>query len=311
MAPVLIGATVLFAVLAIVMSLVASRAMRENRARSAARIAALQAAVAAASHAAAQAEPAFTPAPAPAPAQNWDFSLRAPSSMIEEQRPEPPKPQPRQVKAAAIVPVAEVRDSQFDVPGSSEHDLFEQPVPRTPGRRWTWTIAAGLMMASAAGIIWVISSGVINRMAFTSKNATALAAAASPIELLSLRHSTEPSGTFVVTGLVQNPAASSSLRGVFAVAYLFDKDGNYFASSRAALESAVLSPGGETAFVVRIPAPGSSATPVSRYRISFQQEDGAAVNHVDRRGSMPAGTTGDAVDTPSTTTSIVAARKIG
>jgi len=41
-----------------------------------------------------------------------------------------------------------------------------------------------------------------------------------------------------------------------------------------------------------VPATGD----VTKYRVSFQHEDGAAVQHVDKRGALPANTTGDAVD---------------
>jgi hypothetical protein len=76
--------------------------------------------------------------------------------------------------------------------------------------------------------------------------------------------------------------------------YLFDAEGRYFASSRSALDAATLSAGGQSAFTVRVPATAS----VTRYRVSFQLEDGAAVIHVDRRGTLPEGTTGDAITMP-------------
>jgi hypothetical protein len=127
-----------------------------------------------------------------------------------------------------------------------------------------------------------------------------------PIELLSLRYTAE-TGNFVVTGLVQNPTTSVSLHGVFAVVYLFDAEGKFISSARASLDSGVLSPGGESSFVVHVPA----ATDVTKYRVSFQHEDGAAVQHVDRRGALPANTTGDAIEAPPATTKVITARKNG
>ena len=193
--------------------------------------------------------------------------------------------------------------------------LFEDAVPHTPSRRLAWTVGVGLVMASVAGAIYVVSSGAIGQVFATKTGATSSAAAAvtqaTPIELLSLRYSIDAPDTFVVTGLVQNPAASASLRGVTAVVYLFDAEGRYFASSRAPLDSSVLSPGGEAPFTVKVASSVSSLTDLSRYRVSFQLEDGAAVRHVDRRGTLPEGTTGDAVEAKpaSPQTPLVTARK--
>jgi hypothetical protein len=85
---------------------------------------------------------------------------------------------------------------------------------------------------------------------------------------------------------------------VHAVIYLFDAEDKFFASGRAALESAVLSAGGMSAFDVRVPA----TMPVTRYRVSFQHESGAAVAHVDRRGAVPEGATDIAIEPEPTPT---------
>jgi hypothetical protein len=37
---------------------------------------------------------------------------------------------------------------------------------------------------------------------------------------------------------------------------------------------------------------------VSRYRVGFRTEEGGIVAHVDRRGQLPGGMTGDAIDGP-------------
>jgi hypothetical protein len=114
-----------------------------------------------------------------------------------------------------------------------------------------------------------------------------------PLELLSLRHSTA-AGTFTITGLVQNPSSGTAVRDVLAVVYLFDRDGDFFASGKAPLEFALLEPGGESPFVVRVP----TSMPVRRYRVGFRYGAGGVVAHVDRRGLPPASTTGDALDAP-------------
>jgi len=117
-------------------------------------------------------------------------------------------------------------------------------------------------------------------------------AAAEPLELLSLRHATAPSGAFTVTGLVQNPAEGLSLDNIVAVVYLFDEKGQYFASGRAQLDLPAFRPGDESPFVVTIP----EASGVSRYRVGFRLHDGGVVGHIDRRGQLPHNTTGDALE---------------
>jgi hypothetical protein len=115
------------------------------------------------------------------------------------------------------------------------------------------------------------------------------------LELLSLRHSLDANGAFTVTGLVQNPGDGLATRQIVAVVYLFDRDGNYFAGGKAALDVAALRPGDESPFVVHIPSIGR----VSRYRVGFRSEEGGVVAHVDRRGQLPTGMTGDAIDAPA------------
>ena len=118
--------------------------------------------------------------------------------------------------------------------------------------------------------------------------------AARPLELLSLRHATDPDGTFIVTGLVQNPSGGQTVRNVMAVVYLFDRDGNYFAGAKAALDFTTFSP------ATNRPSSCAStnAARISRYRVGFRSEEGGVIAHVDRRGQVPASTTGDAIDAP-------------
>ena len=187
----------------------------------------------------------------------------------------------------------------------AEHELFEAAIPPTPSRRWTGVAAVALVMTLGGGTFYLISSGVIAR-ALARHEANVATTATLPIELLSLRYTTD-GGNFVVTGLVQNPTTSVSLRGVQAVVYLFDAEGKFIASARASLENGVLSPGGESGFVVRIPA----GTAVTKYRVSFQHEDGAAVQHVDHRGTLPENTTGDAIQPPPAAAPVIRARKNG
>jgi hypothetical protein len=346
MPDVLVAATVLSLLFAVLMTVIAARMFRDNRTRTSSRVEALQALAAeppamVEEYAPPVPEPAATaPVPRafarpPAPRrsdvsreggphiadenESWDLALReeplpAVSVSVRPSRPIPDQAPPRPAmplrhagagfRTASPPPQSfggrafDIRTSEDSVP---DHELFEPPIPPTPSRRWTWMAAAGLVMALGGGTFYLVASGVITR-AIARHDANETMANAKPIELLSLRYASD-NGNFVVTGLVQNPAPGVSLRSVFAIVYLFDAEGKFLSSARAALEAGVLSPGGESGFVVRVPA----ATDVTKYRVSFQHEDGAAVQHVDRRGALPANTTGDAVEAAVNRASLSAA----
>jgi hypothetical protein len=120
-------------------------------------------------------------------------------------------------------------------------------------------------------------------------SAGAKAAEVAPLELLSLSHRIEGED-FVVAGLVQNPGDGRPASSVMAVVYVFNAQGEYFASGKASLEFAPLAPGAESPFVVRLP----KTSGVTRFRVGFRAQDGSVVAHVDRRGQPIGGTTGGA-----------------
>jgi hypothetical protein len=66
-----------------------------------------------------------------------------------------------------------------------------------------------------------------------------------------------------------------------AVVYVFNAQGEYFASGKTTLEFAPLAPGAESPFTVRLP----KTTGVTRFRVGFRAQDGAVVAHVDKRGT--------------------------
>jgi hypothetical protein len=183
-------------------------------------------------------------------------------------------------------------------------DMFASDEPRHMSLgRWVGLAAAGLVVLIGAGTVYALNSGVSLWAAFPSfsgaggREGMAASSARQPLELLSLKHTTDEHGAFVVTGLVQNPVEGGTLRGVVATVYLFDAQGRYFASGRGKLEVPTLGAGEDSPFVVKIP----QAATVARYRVGFRLDDGGVVAHVDRRGQTPAGTTGDTTDdaTPS------------
>jgi hypothetical protein len=83
----------------------------------------------------------------------------------------------------------------------------------------------------------------------------------------------------VIRGIVRNPAAGSAVPRLTAVVFLFDRDGGFLTSERAAIGAASLAPGSESPFVVTV----AGAADVGRYRISFRADD-RIVPHVDARG---------------------------
>jgi len=128
-----------------------------------------------------------------------------------------------------------------------------------------------------------VATGAPAPAATAPPTTTSVPANQTPIELLSLKHSTDGS-TFAVTGLVQNPLAGTALPHVVAVVYVFDKDGTYVTSGKASLEFTGLRPGEESPFVVRIANPGV----VAKYRVGFRREDGSVIAHVDKRNQTAA-----------------------
>lgn len=106
-------------------------------------------------------------------------------------------------------------------------------------------------------------------------------ASSGSLELVSMRHERVADG-LTVTGLVRN-AGGGTPDELFAVAFAFDRDGNYVASGRAALDFPRLAPGDESPFRITI----ADVKDVGRYRVSFRTEAGV-VRHIDRRPAAAA-----------------------
>jgi hypothetical protein len=168
--------------------------------------------------------------------------------------------------------------------------LFAAPEPAPAGPRWgMFTFVVLVCMSIGAGTVYgLYGSGT----SFSWPTLSASAPAASPLELLSLTHRRDPGGDFIVTGLVQNPVNGRTTSGLVAVVYLFDADGEYFASGKAAIDIPALAAGDQSPFLIRLP----NITKVSRYRLGFRMNDGGVFAHVDRRGAPLAGTTAAVVE---------------
>ena len=150
---------------------------------------------------------------------------------------------------------------------------------RAPSRGWMPALGVLLLLALGAGTVYgLYRPGTVEARAQTL-----------PLDLLSLSHRLE-ADALVVTGLIQNPRGGRPVPRVMAVVYVFNAQGEYTASGKAALEFAPLAPGAESPFVVRIPATEG----VTRFRVGFRAEDGSVVGHIDRRGQPIDGTTAGA-----------------
>jgi|SRR5687767_10629231 len=204
-------------------------------------------------------------------------------------------------------PALNERAFQAPIAGSFE-PAFGATVDREPpGTRRLMAVAVVVIfMAIGAGSVYGIykpsadAGGAVDGEdrslpRRSSEGAKTGAKADAALELLSLSHRTE-GGDFVVAGLVQNPGHGRPASSVMAVVYVFNAQGEYFASGKAPLEFAPLAPGAESPFVVRLPKTAG----VTRFRVGFRAQDGSVVAHVDRRGQPIGGTTaGAASDKPT------------
>jgi hypothetical protein len=163
--------------------------------------------------------------------------------------------------------------------------LFETGAAAPGGPRLATVVGIGVLVFGAIAAVAVVlgtgSSAATARVAAPAGAAPAANAAAAespvPLELLALGHDRE-GDRLTVRGVVRNPSVGRAVDRVTAVVFLYDRTGGFLTSGRAAIESTLLTPGAESAFVVVVPA----ASDVSRYRVSFRTED-RVVPHVDRR----------------------------
>jgi hypothetical protein len=193
------------------------------------------------------------------------------------------------LRQLAFEPAADVEPQWRD---ATMPPMVFATVSRTqaPTRRWMAIVVVALFMALGAGTVYgIYRPGSGDNGSSPVAGASSGRSEALPLELVSLSHRVED-GDFVVAGLIENPRDGRPAPSVMAVVYVFNEQGDYFASGKAALEFASLAPGAESPFVVRLP----KISGVSRFRVGFRAVDGAVVAHVDRRGTPIAGTTANA-----------------
>lgn len=182
----------------------------------------------------------------------------------------------RRSEARVAVLAADIHDADAAPTSAAPNvalsaDLFSAAQPETSAGRWATVAGLGVIAFCTILALAVGLSG--------ARSATGGAAApAAPLELVALDHDRDGE-RLVIRGVVRNPAAGPAVAGLTAVVFLFNRDGGFLTSERAAIGAASLAPGSESPFVVTVPGAGD----VGRYRISFRTGDRIAP-HVDTRG---------------------------
>lgn len=184
----------------------------------------------------------------------------------------------RRRSAARVAALARAIHGDAETPAGAGDRLFADAGASSSGSRWGIAFAAGAFVVATLAAVAVVVSGGGSSSEVVARSATPPATEATiPIELLALVHERE-GNALTVRGVVRNPPGGSEKDGLTAIVSLFNRDGNFLMSARAAVESSALIPGGESTFIVTVPA----APDVGRYRVSFQAAD-QVVAHVDKR----------------------------
>jgi hypothetical protein len=165
---------------------------------------------------------------------------------------------------------------------SATGDLFTTRQHAGVGFRFATVAAIGLVVCGGVAAFAVVSSSAsgeatVRRESSATAPEPAKTSAIEPLELVALGHDRD-GDRLTVRGVVRNPASGTALDRVTAVVFVYKGDGGFVASGRAAVDSTLLGPGGETAFTVTVPA----ATQIGRYRVSFRTDD-RVIPHIDRR----------------------------
>lgn len=258
---VLVIVTLISLGLAAAMGALVLKLLHDERRRSDARVEALIEAAATA--------PEHTPEPsiaAPRPVARAASSRPAPSATAAVVRPRTHADRERTLDDFEIRPAA-----------ASVGEIFAEPVRSSPwGRRMAVIGSLAAIALAGFAVLTLDRSGRPAAVDATERTA----AAAAPLELMSLRHTREDE-TLTVSGVVRNPRAGSALTRISVTAVALASDGSLVASGRAPLDFTTLGAGDESPFVVTVPVRGA----VARYRVGFRSEDGSVVAHVDRRSA--------------------------
>ena len=98
------------------------------------------------------------------------------------------------------------------------------------------------MAAALAVVIGGVGYMVLPARSAATFDAVGGGAADPPLELLTLSHTTQPSG-LTISGTIYNPRGAAPVSQVFAAVVLFGPDGNFLTSARAPLDFTTLGAG--------------------------------------------------------------------
>lgn len=199
-------------------------------------------------------------------------------------------------EARVAMLAADIRSTDADLPlgvvgVAMSNDLFASAQPEAARSRLAVVVGAGALVVGLAAALVVVSSrpdrsatGSIAAGTGASSSrlsAESVAGPASPaeqaLELVALGHERH-NDSLTIRGVVRNPPRGTSMNQVTAVVMLFNREGGFLASGRAAVQETSLGPGAESTFVVTV----TGVHEVGRYRVSFRTDD-RIVPHVDRR----------------------------
>jgi hypothetical protein len=167
-------------------------------------------------------------------------------------------------------------------------ELFSSGSVRSGRPRLGLSLAIAGFLAATVGAAAIVLGGVsqsssstaaAHELGQTDEGTSKAGSTAAPLELVALAHERE-GDTLTVRGSIRNPVSGLEMSRLTAVVFIFDADGGFVASGRALVESPALIPGGESTFVVTVPAAGG----IARYRISFRSGD-RIIPHVDKRST--------------------------
>jgi hypothetical protein len=191
-----------------------------------------------------------------------------------------------EARVAALAADIHGRDTAPVGAAMPTRSMFESADLTQTRSRLAVALGLGMLVVVAGAALAVVLGGAGRSSAVGPRsNAVQQPAAAgsapvapAPLELVALSHERDAS-SLTVRGVLRNPAGGEELGQLMAVVLLFNHDGGFVASGRAAVQAPRLGPGGETTFVITVP----DVADVERYRVSFRTED-RAVPHVDLRG---------------------------
>ena len=188
-----------------------------------------------------------------------------------------------EARIAALAAAIHEEPLNGPTPAGNAGDLFTTRQHAGAGFRYATVAAIGLLVCGGVVALAVVSSsasgeGTVRReSSATRAPESPQTPAVEPLELVALGHDRD-GDRLTVRGVVRNPASGTALDRVTAVVLVYKGDGGFVGSGRAAVDSTMLGPGGETTFTVTVPA----ATQIGRYRVSFRTDD-RVIPHIDRR----------------------------